>query len=244
MRKLLISILSVMILGVVAAQASDFLLTPKAVKVVRKGINLLKDRLREDGITLPHWGEGRWDIPLQMSIAKNQAEVLTSNYGSLQNVVTNLQIPSGTISNKVDWATLIYQGNKYLLTSKDVYECYYRLYQLISFRIYYSWGMNGNIKFTGETKSGLSAYITNFFLKKDVYKKNLTLAAPILVGLYSRGNRIFVKKAIFDYILFTGTMLNKLSNDSFAKKYFSKYERDWAKLRAILNKIKEEDSKK
>ena len=39
-------------------------------------------------------------------------------------MVANLQIPSGTISNKVDWANLIYQGDKYLLTSKDIYEYY------------------------------------------------------------------------------------------------------------------------
>ena len=226
MRKLLISILSVMILGVVTVNAADFLSKPKAVKLVREGINLIKARLMENGITLPHWN--KMEDFKTMFGEKGSAEYIAARYGNLQYLLMNLQIPSGTISNKVDWANLFYNCDKYLLTSKDVYEYYYRLYQFVSF---------------GPPPSLAILNVNISFMKK--FYKGINLAAPILVDVYEQTNdKKLFRKAVFNYILFTGTMLNKLSDDHFAKKYFSKYERDWAKLRAILNKIKEEDSKK
>jgi len=180
----------------------------------------------------------------QISKAKGSAEYLVTQYGNLQNMVANLQIPSGTISNKVDWANLIYQGDKYLLTSKDVYEYYYRLYQLISFRLFLSKDKNGNAKFSGETETGLTILFANSFFDKKLYKR-VDVSAILLSGIYHMGNqKSFIKKAFFNYILFTSTMLNDLADEHYAKKYFSKYKQEWKKLRAILNKIKEQEVKK
>ena len=248
MRKLLISILSVMILGIVTAQASDFFSKPETVKTIKKGISNIKARLKENGIKLPYWGG---QITLNhLATSRVVADFLEKDFGSLQNVVTNLQIPSGTISNKVDWATLVYQGNKYLLSSQDVYEYYYRLYQFASFRFFLAKDLSGNAIFRGVTQEtdGNTAELIEIIFERDFYEKFCNGIDLSDLGFFNKfyvlGNRSFVRKSVFNYILFTGTMLNKLSDDSFAKKYFSKYERDWAKMRNLLNKIKEEDNQK
>ncbi len=246
MRKLLISILSVMILGVVTANAADFFSTPKAVKLVREGISNIKARFKDNGIILPYWG-GQITRD-NMAAAEGVAEVLVKRYGNLQDTIMNLQIPSGTISNKVDWANLVYQGNKYLLSSQDIYEYYYRLYQFASFFGSSKKDINGNAMFASDSETnGQSIKFIKAIFSYDFYKKfcyGIDLSDLGFFKFYGLGNRSFVRKSFFNYILFTGTMLNKLSDDHFAKKYFSKYEKDWAKVRAILNKIKEEDSKK
>ncbi len=43
------------------------------------------------------------------------------------------------------------------------------------------------------------------------------------------------------YILFTGTMLNPLSNKSYANRYFLKYKQRWQRMRQLLNKIKNKE---
>ncbi len=243
MRKMVLLIVLI-IFSANALNADDYFSSPQALKDVRTGISLMKKKFKANGISFPYWN-GTQRI-VYLSQTKVEAEWLDARYGSLQNTIVNLQLPTGTISNKVNWANLLFIGDRYLLSSKDIYEYYYRVYQIISFRMFYITDANNNFKFNGDN-TGIGIEFTNGIAASSIFKGNKLYKGwndvfSIITGLYPLGHsRRFTRKAFFNYILFTGTMLNDLSNDSFAKKYFKKFESEWSKLRAILNEIKKEN---
>jgi len=207
----------------------------KVIKDIKDGLKILRNKSNKPWV----WHKYEKNPALTMAGAQVTGKFISAKYGTLQNVITNLQIPSGTISTKLSWEQLIYKSDTYLINAKDVYDYYFRLYQLFSLREHLSSEFkNGKIVLEDEHKDK-STFFTTMSLRKPFW--NGWRDTSWVLHVYSMGDERYVRKAYFNYILFTGTMLNPLSNKSYANRYFLKYKQRWQRMRQLLNKIKNKE---
>ena len=248
MRKVVLMILSLFVLSVSVNAAgtsnfNDVWHSKKVINKIKKSIQILKND--PEAPWKSDFKKHRVDIGIRLlAETKVYGNYLETRYGKLQNTIINLQLPTGIISSNLTWHSLLYNADKYLQSSRDAYEYYYRTYQLFSLRLFLRGDINPVCK--GETESGLTIDFVNIYFTDSRfwrgYEKDNIYSITSIYGAGSNPN--FKRKAYFNFILFVGTMLNDLGNKTYAKKYFSKYERDWAKMRNLLNQLKEEDNQK
>jgi|GEM_PF-2907298 len=159
--------------------------------------------------------------------AQAWGEIYTLRLGRLQDNVQSLGIPSGTINRTLDWATLFHNTVSYTRASADAYDYLYRLYRLSTLRMLVQGGPDGELQL---------ALMMAADFESD------TEAIKIL----DQGERWAVRKAFFNWILFAGTMLDPMADDSFAKEYFAEegISQEWERMRQLIEIVKKENGGK
>ncbi|MBE0497160.1 MAG: hypothetical protein IBX45_12150, partial [Campylobacterales bacterium] len=158
---------------------------------------------------------------------KAVGNIYQQRYGNLQNNVQSLGIPSGTINRNLDWGTLYHHTLKYLHESADIYDYLYRQYQLSTLRMLVNGGPDG--------ESQLALTMATVF-------ESIEDGVRIL----EQGQKRAVRKAFFNWILFAGTMLDPMADDSFAKEYFAEegISQEWERVKKLIEIVKKENGGK
>lgn len=137
------------------------------------------------------------DIIVSQSYMNAVSSFYDTKFGTLQNNIQNLQLPSGAISISNNWGSLLYKNLEYLQSAKDEKEYYVRVHQFIN-SIYAAPGV------AYELSAGMWEY------KGD--------AKDQIVGFTkTMRNREDIKH----YILYVMS-IDPYSNNSKAKEYFEK----------------------
>ena len=157
------------------------------------------------------------------NFAEGAGEAYSRKFGNLQNNVQSLGIPSGTINRNIEWSTLLFRTYEYIRGARDKYEYFYRLYQIASLR------------FAPDDSSQPSASVP-LVVEKDTD----------IDAVFQIGNKSAVRKAFFNWILFAGTMLDPMADDSFAKEYFAEegISQEWERMRQLIEIVKKENGGK
>jgi len=143
-------------------------------------------------------------------------EVYNTQIGTLQSNVTNLQLPTSTLTINNNWAAILYKINSYFGGSKDEKELYYRLSQ-------YNYYILKNVV------SKAPEIYNDITLQKGMTKDHAWTVLD--VALSNRNTKDERQNALRSFIIFS-LIADPTADDSFAKKYFSKHDE-------VLNCVKQ-----
>jgi len=140
-----------------------------------------------------------------MSIAQSVGQIFDSKYGSLQNNITNLQLPTSTLSIVNNWGSVFFKVYSYFKNSKNEKELYYRLSQFTQ------------------------------YLLPSINKPLILASSQITTGdSYSLGNELIMlalrhknkemRRNSLRSLVMYALIADPTADDSFAKKYFSKHD--------------------
>jgi len=145
--------------------------------------------------------------------AKGSANVFELKYGSLQNNITNLQLPTSTLSIVNNWESVFFKIYSYMAHSKNEKELYYRLSKLAQYLLP---SMNSSL------------LLADLEITLD---SGNTLGSNMLMGSLEHKNKEARQNVLRSFIIFS-LIADPTADDSFAKKYFSKHDE-------VLNCVKQ-----
>ncbi|WP_331775013.1 hypothetical protein [Sulfurospirillum sp. 1612] len=243
MKKVLTAITVITVLVSCACAETNWWENKNVIATIKEGVANIQTQKDKPWVkNTTNSAMGKNGMIYMRSFCNARGSILTAQYGTLKDTVSSIGLPTNTIDRSFQWSNLVFNSNMYLIHSKDAYEYYYRLYQLISLRTFLRPNRNGETYIHGEIESGFTSWCVTALTKK----KNWTgfNETSTVIGFYEgMGKRRFVQKAFFNYILFAGNELNDLSNNQFSKKYFAKFEPDWQRMRMLLEKLRSQNKK-
>jgi len=140
-----------------------------------------------------------------MGSAKAAGKIFDLKYGSLQNNITNLQLPTSTLSVVNNWESVFFKVYSYMANSKNEKELYYRLSQLSHYLL-------------------PSMNLPLILADTEIDKSDVSnLSSSILMVALGHKNKEARQNALRSFVMYA-LIADPTADDSFAKKYFSKHD--------------------